>query len=312
MNKNLKIINITIWVIVIIFLIGILIYGVSNGVGRGGNFFSINLRNGATSVQKEEIIQLDKCDNINLDFSSDDIIISLTDDDNVKVVQKSGNKLSEDEKFTFSKDENTINIKSGNFKKVFNIFFFGSFDNKIELSIPKKYNKSLDIKTNSGNIEVMDNLNLDKFISYQSSGDFKCRKTITANDVNLKTSSGSIRPEDLVTKSYNLRTSSGDIVVGTLSGSGELEASSGSIKIDYKEMGDRLKAHTSSGDIKVNIPKGISFNFYAECSSGDISTDFDVSYSSKKKNRATAKLGNGPYKEINLSANSGDIKVYQK
>jgi lia operon protein LiaG len=312
MDKKLNQINIAIWGIIAVFLTILLVYGIASGKGKGGGFLMFNFKNTKASVQKEENISLDKCNNITLDFSSYDVVISSTDEENLKVIQRSNMELNEEEKFSFSKDDTTIAIEKGKSKNMFKLFNFGSYNNQIELFIPKKYNKSLEVKTSSGNIEVKGDITLDKVNVSQTSGDFQGRKSITANEVNLKASSGNIEAETFIAKAYKIRVTSGDVDIKSLSGSGEVEASSGNINISYKDIGEELNARATSGNIELNIPVDISFEFYGKCSSGDIDTSFDVGYRSKKKNEATAKIGNSPYKKINVTASSGNIDVYQK
>lgn len=312
MDKKLNKLNIAIWSIIVIFLTGFLIYVIATNKGENGHFLVFNFRDSETSIQKEESISIDTCNNITLDFSSDDVVITPTDEDNIKVVQKSSKKLNADEKFSFSKDGTNITIEKGKEREVFNIFNFGSYSNKIELFIPKKYNKSLVVKTNSGNVEIKEDITLDKLDFSQSSGNFKCRGSITTNEASLKANSGNIKVENFTTKLYKIKTTSGNVDIKSMSGSGEVEASSGNIKINYKDIGEELKASAHSGNIKLNIPADMSFEFYGKCSSGDIDTSFDVGYKNKNKNEATAKIGNGPYKKINVTASSGNIDVYEK
>lgn len=309
--KNLKKLNISIWLIIVIFLTTFLIYGVISGTGQDGHFLIFNFRNTETAIQKEENISLDKCNDITLDFSSYDVIISSTDEDNLRVVQKSNSDLSEEEKFSFSKNDTTIAIEKGKSSRVFNLFQFGSYNDQIELFIPSKYNKNLKVNISSGNIEVKDDITLDKLTFSQTSGNFEGTKSITANEVDLKASSGNIKAETLIAKSYKLKTTSGNVDINKLSGSGEVNASSGNIKIGYNDIGEELNVSASSGNIDLNIPTDISFEFYGKCTSGDIDTNFDVDYKNKNKNEATGKIGNAPYTKINVKASSGNIDIFQ-
>lgn len=311
MDKKLKMVNIVIWIMLAISLTILLIYKIATNNQGGWGFMNFNFGNGETSIQKEENIEIDQCENITLDFSSYDVVVSSTDDNKLKVVQKSSNNLKEDEKFSFSKNGNTIAIEGNNLRNKVSIVHFGTFNNKIELYVPKNYNKNLQVRTKSGNIEVKDVMNLDKINFCQNSGNFNSREIITANEVNLEASSGNIKAEALLTKLYKIKTSSGNIDIRTLSGSGAVDASSGNIKIGYKEVGDELRANASSGNVKLTLPKDISFEFYGQCTSGNIDTDFDVNYKNKKGNEATAKIGNEPYKKINVETRSGNIEINQ-
>ncbi|MGL5354444.1 MAG: DUF4097 family beta strand repeat-containing protein, partial [Clostridium sp.] len=208
--KTLRKINLTLWIVITIFLVGFLLYTIVNANDNGGNFSLFNLTNSETTIQKDESISIDKCTNISLDFSSYNVIIYSTDDDNLRVIEKSNSTLSESEKFSYSKNDTTIAIEKGNSKRIINFFQIGGFNNELELYIPKNYNKNLDVTITSGNITIKNDLNLDKISFSQTSGNFECKQNTTANEINLKSTSGNIKASNLVSKSYEIKTTSGN------------------------------------------------------------------------------------------------------
>lgn len=311
MDKKFNIIMIIMWSVIAIFLTNLLVLGVIRSKDK--NTFGIFIRKGVfAEVQKEEEISLDNCNKINLDFPNDDIFISSTDGDKLRVIQRATGKLAEEEKFTISKEGNTVVIRKRNPHFVFKFDIFQHFDDQIEVFIPKSYNKDLDIKMSSGNIVISNNITLNNIICLQSSGDLECRNSITANRITLKTNSGNINVSDLSVKSYEINTSSGNIEINSLSGSGDVEASSGNIKIGYSDIGEYSKVSAHSGNIKLVVPKEISFEFDGKCSSGDIDSNFDMNYKNKNGNEVSAKVGSGPYKRISSKTTSGDINIIQK
>ncbi|MDD7795844.1 DUF4097 family beta strand repeat-containing protein [Clostridium sp. 'White wine YQ'] len=308
MEKKLKVISIIIWGIIAITLTGALIFGIVAG-GKGNFYRMIVFHSGDRKVQQTKEMSLQDAKKVNVDFSSDDISIYTTDEDDIKVVQKAYGTLKEEEKFTMEKNGDTINIKKGGNHLKFFIFGFGNFGSEVEVYVPKKYSGNLSVESSSGDIIVNDDINLKEVSFSQSSGEFKCNSEIKADKVDLEASSGDIDVNSLIGKSYDINVSSGDIRISSLSGSGNIEASSGDIKVGYKDINDKSDITATSGDVKVNMPKEMSFSFEGKCTSGDIKSNFDLSYSNKKRNQATAKVGSDPYKQLKVDTSSGDINI---
>lgn len=309
MDRKLKIVMIAIWSFIGIMLIGMLAFCIINNRGIGFHF-AFNEEGLMTKVQKQEAIPLNDCNRIILDSSSADVIISSSDDSNLKVVESSSSNLNEDEKFTFEKQGSTVLINDRHVHIMFNLF--GSLNKKIELFIPKDYDKDLELESLSGDITVNDELKLNNLRFKESSGDLNCIGKVTAGQIDLKTSSGDIKLADAAAKAYKIDSSSGDIRIDSLSGSGEISSSSGDVRINYGDINEYTDIRAYSGDIKLFVPSGLSFEFDGDCSSGDINSDFDLNYKNKNGNKATAKIGDGPYKKISVRTLSGDININQR
>ncbi len=312
MYKRLKIIMIIIWSFIAIFLTSLLVYGIRTGKGAGDFFIDFKGNGISTKLQKEESVYIEDCDKIYLDLSSEDVVISSTEEDKLKVIESSSGTLEEKEKFTLTKEGNTISIRKGNPNTVFNIFSFGHINRKIEVFIPKGYGKDLEVKLSSGNINISNDITLRDVIMSQSSGNFNSRSSITANSISLRASSGNIKANNLLVKAYELDTTSGNIDIAALSGSGQIEVTSGNIAVGYKEIDESSKVKASSGNISLTVPQGLSFEFQGKCTSGDINSSFDLSYKNKRGNDATVKVGNGPYKKLSAQTTSGNIKLSEK
>lgn len=311
MEKKFKIAMIVMWSVIAIVLAALLIFGMTTGIGTHNMFRIGRFNMGPSKVQKQETATLDSCDKIRLDFSSSDILVKATDDNELKVIQRGNGDFKDDEKFTISNDNNTVTIQQGRSRVGFFIFGFGNTGSEIELDIPKSYAKDLDIETSSGDVTFDSDMNLNSLKCTLSSGDLECRNNITANEISLDSASGDIDMDNLNCSKYDVSDSSGDITIKALSGSGRIEATSGDININYSDIGDYSDISVSSGDIHINVPKSLSFEFSGKCTSGDINSDFDMSYN-KKGNEASAKVGDGPYKKINAETTSGDIHISLK
>ncbi|SFD16957.1 DUF4097 family beta strand repeat-containing protein [Clostridium uliginosum] len=292
MNRILIKILIVIWLIIAVGFTALLVYGIAYNKGTGDIFSSFKYGvEYSLTVQKDENIDLISLNKINLDFSSSEIVVQTTDEPNMRIVQKSARNLTDDEKFTVIKQDNEVTIKTNNLQKHFTIFNFGSSEQKIEVYIPKNYNKDLYIQSSSGNIEFNSDINLDSLSCIARSGNLVVENTINAKDINLKASSGNIDVESLISKTYKINTDSGNIKINSLVGSGELQASSGNIRVNYKDISEYSNVSAHSGNVNLVIPEGLSFEFNGKCTSGDIKSSFDLNYKNKKGNEATAQIG---------------------
>ncbi|OBR94375.1 hypothetical protein CLRAG_15420 [Clostridium ragsdalei P11] len=319
MNRNRSLIKVLIvmWAVIAAAGLSFLLYGFSHGEGFPIFEYGNKIAGARYAVQKSESTSVNNCSKISLGFSRGDVIVQTTDELNLKVVQSASRKLKDGEKFAIEKQGNSIEIKRKDENKVFHNKFINIFDGfngneKIELYVPKSYAKDLDISTTSGDILFNSDMKLNDINCIQSSGDFKMNGSITGNNVGIKTISGDIDIASLDSKYYNIQVSSGDISVKSISGSGNAKAVSGDIKMNYKSIDEYAKANSTSGDVKMVLPQNLSFKFEGKCTSGDIKGDFPLTYENNRKSKASAQVGNGPYKTINVGTVSGDIDISSK
>lgn len=302
MNNKLLKIRIILWGILAVVLIWLLVFSASKGI-------HFNEMNGPVTIQKEQTVSSDNINKINIDFLSSDIYVKTTDDANIKIVQKSTGKMKDNAKFTVSKNGDTLNVNHGANQIGFFFLGFGPLDNSVEIDIPKNYNKDLNIVSQSGNVILNSDMSLNSLSCYQSSGDFNSSFISNSNKTSIRASSGDIHINELDTNSYTVKDTSGDISIKSLSGTGKVSATSGNVSINYKDIADSSTASSMSGDVRLSVPKDLSFDFKGNCVSGDINSNFDLNYKNKKGNAAEGKVGNGPYKTINASVASGDIDI---
>lgn len=309
MNRTLKIIRIALWSIVALGLTAILILGINNSNGINGVFHFTNIIDSNIAVQKEESLEIKDESKIIVNFSSSNIIVKATDEDNMRIIQKSSKNLKDDEKFQVIQGNNQITIEKRRFGNLSNNWSFGYFKEVIEIYLPKNYNSDLDIKTSSGDIKFDSDIILSNANFSASSGNIVSKYNLQVKDINIETSSGDISTETLTASTYKIRATSGNIKINSLTGSGKLDTSSGNIKVQYKDIEEYSEVTATSGNVKLTIQKGTSLEFKGKCSSGDINSNLDLNYKDKNHHEATAKIGNGPYKKINVNTSSGDISI---
>ena len=149
-----------------------------------------------------------------------------------------------------------------------------------------------EIKLVSGDL-VLENITADVFINAVSGN-------ITATRIK-----GSLESE----------TVSGDIRLTDLSGSRTVDVKTVSGNVTYVgviEADGRYELKTHSGDVRMSIPAGSSFDFEANTFSGDIDTDFEIAVSGKispKEIRGTVGKGGAT---VVLKSFSGNVDLKKK
>lgn len=301
MNKRMIKLTIAILVVIIILLIAVLV----RGTKYGDSFMIIK---GSSKLQKQETMSIENCSEINfLDYSGSDIEIQTTEDSKLKVVQTAYNKINDDEKFTIGKSINEINIKCDTERRSFNLFNF-RFNEKIYLYIPKNYEKDLIIEDSSGNIKFLSAMKLDELRYTGHSGNIKSNYSIDAKKASFKLSSGNIELEKLKFNEYDVDSHSGNVYINSISGSGKISNRSGNIRILYADIKDYSRFEASSGNIRLNVPNNLSFEFNGSYSSGNIKTNFPTDKDDDERT-VLGKVGNGPYKKLDANISSGSIEI---
>ncbi len=257
---------------------------------------------------------------------------------NIKVYSGDSDKIVIKEYLLSSKEDAKAEcvIKDGKAqvtgKKMSTIIIFGGIGEKIEVYLPKEGLKNISIETKSGNITAEDAFTLvaDQVDVQAVSGNIKWQDT-QAKEINVSTVSGNIHCNNIIAGEIALSATSGNIDVekvegvmeiATSSGGidalgvkgyGDFSANSGSIKVETDEVTGNVNVQTSSGNVKLLLPKDLSFSFEAETGSGNIHTDFDdkLSYN-KKGNHATGVVGEAAEIQVSAKANSGSVKVLNK
>lgn len=304
MDRNLKLLLIALWTIIAVFLFGVLVYNIISDK-KGENMFSIFNKADTKKIQKQENSSAIDIKKISINCMSEDIYVFSTDEADVKVIEKSNRNLNENQKFQVSKQGDTLEIKQPS-TITFNIFGI-NFARKLEVYIPKKYTEALEVDSSSGNVTIEDDFTLNSINIKQHSGNFLSNGIIKAEDIELKGSSGSINAAGISSNNWRCELTSGNMVLNNVSGSGYAKCTSGDINITFTRLGDLEDIQGSSGDINIYVPVEENFSFEGSCSSGEINSDFSLSY--KNKNHEASLKGNNSDKKITAKVSSGDINL---
>lgn len=234
--KTVTIIMMIIVCLTIVGLLGLLVVGLmgvpifkgmtvknENGVLIGGGL--------DYKLYTDEVIEIGDITKIITEYQSDGITIFYHDNDTVRLMEYMSFEPTPEQLAKVSRDGGTLSIKGGERPK----FSVGVFMVKVELYLPESYRGALETRTSSGPQRCEEDLILTDFTAQAASGSIKYGN-ITADNVTISTSSGSIKTDEIY-------------------GKVELSAVSGSISCTSIE-GETINLQTTSGSLRVDEIKG--------------------------------------------------------
>ncbi|MCM1212942.1 MAG: DUF4097 domain-containing protein [Lachnospiraceae bacterium] len=274
--KRLKISLIAALSVVIIGLCGILAYGVA-----GGDAFGNDMRQSYRNAQLvlEEEIPAGGIDSISILYgmNDNDIYLYESEKDTIIVREYGSLEMSEKELSTIKVNGNRLEVRGArrsDSSSGFHLFYSGGFYNRhyAEVYLPRSYQGELLLETSSGEIASEMDIVLGKDCSVSSSSGDISFSSITADNVSVDTASGYVKMENINTNEgssageISVRTSSGDVKLEELTGSTDIECSSGNVTVETI-MGD-AQVRTSSGNVDI---KSLTGEMKTESSSGYLS-----------------------------------------
>lgn len=332
-------VQIIIWTVIGAVAVGALI---ALGAGSGGG---PTMLPGQAKPILDETVPASGITHVELDLKSMDVTVWVTDEEDIRVVQLSS---GEPDAVMLETSGGTLLVQQEDRYEFWGLFRFWTYE-KLELYLPQSYAQTLVLKTKSGNITLMGQLDVADASFNLLSGNLKSDYPIRAgNRIDIGVTSGNIRLDVLESSAYNIVSTSGDIVIASLSGTGyvgatsgnmtidklsgarhevkafsgniriggfagygTVHATSGNITMDCEAVSGDMDISAFSGDIRLLLPQALQFRLTANCTSGDIESNFAMSYSKNGKS-ATATVGENPGAEILVGTTSGNIRVEQK
>lgn len=310
MRKFWIIVGIVLSTFAILALLNILIMAAQNGFDFG------SVERKAENIRKQEKIDLSKINNIKLNFSSSDIKVMTTDEEELRIIQYSNKELEEKDLFTVATSNNELVVNETKNSSSFRIGLFNIKKMAYDIYIPKNYDGSIFIQSVSGDIFVDEELKLTNVEIKNTSGDIIFNREISANELKIKTVSGDIKLDNVNSNSLILestsgdinvekttnyveaKTTSGDITINGASGKISIESTSGDISGYNFNIKEKSDVKTVSGDIKISIDKESNCKINAHTTSGDIKFPNGINV-----------IGSEPYADFDLKTTSGDIRV---
>lgn len=297
MNKKGKVVAlISLLSVLIIILISLMIFVIING-NKGFKFgiTSDKLSNNLIYSKEYE----NKFDKINIKSDASNIEIKESNDSNIKVLIYS----EDDKKKKINvNDDTSLNVNL-ELKNGFNFLWFNYINSKIEIYIPKNYDKDIKIENSFGDIEVgsFKDLNID---IVSDCGDVKID---LVNSIKVKNSYG----DTIIKKADNIdvKNDCGDIDIGYVK-SAKLKDSYGDISI--KNIYEYVNVEDNLGDIEIdNISLKKNSNIKNDMGDIEIKNIKNV-YIDAKTDLGDISINNNYHKSdiiLKIENNCGDIEV---
>lgn len=238
MKDSTRIILVIICIVLVIFLISVLTWGI---------LFRENIFEGDLRMVKEEEYLLEDIKKIIVTTPRADVQVFRTDEDKIKIIEKASRKVKEKDLFLSSIKDDTLEITDQRRNFCFGFCFLPSI--VYEIYIPNSYQKQITIKTTSGDIEI---------------------DALNSTSIQINSVSGDIDSRTIEGKETKIKTTSGDIELGWINGEIEVVSVSGDVELDYFSPLGNSNIKTTSGEIEVMLDKNASVKMHADSVSGDI------------------------------------------
>ncbi|MFV0394064.1 MAG: DUF4097 family beta strand repeat-containing protein [Coprobacillaceae bacterium] len=262
---------------IVVGLVSILIYVL--GFGGRISLFEDRFQ---TKLINTQTVSMEEVSNISIQGYSSEIVFIETESEEMTIKEYGTNMIKGPFVNVDKKGEQLyLEVDEDAFRT---FIILGSNHKYFEVYLPSSYQGSLDVETNSGDIESKMNLEL--------------------SNCKIQASSGYIDLQKVKSENILLSTSSGDIDVKELEGKSEVKASSGYINME-RAIGD-INSSANSGDITL---KNIIVNIEVETSSGYIDVEHitgNVTASAQSGDINLDKVEG----MINLKTTSGYIEAY--
>jgi lia operon protein LiaG len=336
--RLIKIIQLFLWLLIIAFLVTVLI---------GFTFGKWNFSHFIKSEKQIELLQqtanVEDISNINLDIHNADVVIQPSDTNEVVINYKGPESLLNKPDITVSTDNGQLTVVQQN-DFIFPFFHFWNFSSRVlTISLPESYSKVMDMSNNSGSLTITGDYSLASFKSITTSGDVSI-KALACTDFSLDSTSGNVTLGDIGAQKLKIALTSGQMKADSLAGNGSISCISGDVRIKSftgdasisatsgnisvisfsgsgsisclsgnidvaaaKSTGD-LSVKTGSGNVDFSIGRDITYKIDANCTSGDISSNFPLSFSDSGRT-VTGQIGSGTPNHLSVRTTAGDIHL---
>lgn len=309
--KNIK--NFQLVIIAVLGIgIGSVILFFSNDFSFKGFFLEDN-KNVVKEVIKENMIPLSNINKIDIDADSADVNIVSEERKDIKVKfekAKDSKKVNCDLKVAVN--NNSLDIKVSNNKKMFNIISMGNSEKvTITIYVPKNYNKNLNVDTSLGSIDLKD-INLDNVICELGLGSMSITN-VQAKNFKCNNKNGKIIANKLYTNSTTINASLGKAILKEFTGALEMDMGNGSADISYVKLSNNVNIKQSLGDVDISLPKNAEFYLNAEAKLGNLESDFPVTIqgNAKDEDKLEGIVKTDKYK-VTIKNSNGDINIKQR
>jgi lia operon protein LiaG len=152
-------------------------------------------------------------------------------------------------------------------------------------------------------------LTAEKINLVTSTGNIKINQLQT-KELDIKGTTGKVNIDGCIVETATIKTTTGDVSLRNASGNFNIETSTGKVLLDAKEFENRnVTIGTSTGSISLQLPSTAQFTFVAKSSTGRLKSDFPISTNDKKQ--ITGKIGTSS-SMVDLHSSTGSITISKK
>lgn len=195
-------------------------------------------------------------DSIDAELNVSEFNIYLSNDGTNKALCLEKEKIT----FTVNVENNTLIIKENNTEKI----SIGFNKTEVSLFLNKNTYNSLNIKTDTGDIDLSDAFTFKNIIIDGDTCDISVMSKVDEN-LNIVVTTGDVSLYRLNTKNLTIETSTGkiDIIESFINNNANLKASTGKITLESNTINNDLSIKLSTGDANIK---------YTTCNSANIKT----------------------------------------
>ncbi len=164
--------------------------------------------------------------NISINTDTADIFIIPSEGESCKVVCYEQEKM----KHSVAIQDDTLTIKVVNSRKLIDYIGFSYSFPKITVYLPEEHYASLQIDTDTGNVEVPDNFSFEEIRVTDDTGDIKCRASASGL-IKIETVTGDINVDGISAGELNLYLSTGEVNVTSVTCEGNV-----SVDVDTSDV----------------------------------------------------------------------------
>lgn len=282
-----------------------------------------------SNIDERETFSLDGITSLDVDCTSGDVFIIESDEMKAELTGTIISSEHKDKYLSVYEQNGTLHID------VDTKYMFWTIHSNLNLKIYMPSDRKLDLKidSTSGNIEMADfefgdidiiktsgdakiiGCNADSFHYESSSGNTNIASS-DLKDVNIGSTSGDVHL-DSVKGDIKVRSTSGRVNIEEANGALDIGSTSGNVTLDLATNKiEPITVGITSGDLTIRMFGDTGFDFEAQTTSGDITSDIDIMISGKLgKSFSGDKVSgqaNGGGARITANTTSGNVRIIKK
>ena len=309
MSKKSIVIKIVLWSLLAAFLTNILVSFILGDFGiMNISFFEPNKEK--TLIYEHVFLDVEPIDGLSVKWKSGKVNVTRSEDEQIRLAEWSAYNLKESEKMNCTVLDGTLVVTQKS-RWGFIYWGFGHKPSSLELQLPEKLFKKVELSMTSGKANIND-VDCGEFSVKLTSGNVKLNG-IVSNSVYINLTSGKIDGTAVITEKFMSRITSGNLNIDGDIKNIDSKVTSGNTTVSTITAPDSMDIKVTSGKIRANIPDNDGFVLYLKKTSGDFKSDFDM-YSPVNggKNEMLYKEGGNLLKAYNINITSGRVELYKK